>query len=80
MWIKTLLGAGVKVRRDVFVIHFVERELTIPTGHEQAAGRDKRCYMERQERGGSEVGKGGIYWVLFWERAGLASGWTSPAL
>lgn len=46
MWIKTLPGAEVKVRRDAFVIHFVEREFTNPPGHALAEGTEKRCYRE----------------------------------
>lgn len=54
MWIKTSLGAEVKVRRDAFVIHFVEREFTNSPGLVLAAGREKRCCTERKR-----VGKGG---------------------
>lgn len=79
MWIKTSLGAEVKVRRDAFVIYFVEREFTNSPGHALAARREKRCCTERKR-----VGKVGIPWMFSSGRLGLCllghQGWQGLRL
>lgn len=54
-----------KVRRDAFVIHFVEREFTNPPGH--AAGSGERKEVLQREAGKRWVRDGNIWDGNIWD-------------